>query len=77
MEFAETRRNVVTTGVALNPLAGHEFVAGEARLQRMRLCEPCAHLQKLTRPRVLKGLVHRGGLRAWIVEGGTIRSATR
>ena len=35
-------------------------------------CEPCNHLQRLTRPGVLRGLVHRGGLRADIVRGGRI-----
>jgi MOSC domain-containing protein YiiM len=37
-----------------------------------RWCEPCAHLQRLTAPGVLRGLVHRGGLRADIVRGGRI-----
>jgi hypothetical protein len=31
------------------------------------------HLEGLTQPGVLKGLVHRGGLRADIVRGGTLR----
>jgi hypothetical protein len=34
--------------------------------------EPCNHLQGLTYPGVLRGLVHRGGLRADIVSGGRI-----
>ena len=29
--------------------------------------------QSLTRPGVLRGLVHRGGLRADVVRGGTIK----
>ena len=72
-EVGESRRNVVTRGVALNHLVGREFTVGEARLRGIRLCEPCDHLQKLTRPGVLKGLLHRGGLRAQILEGGPIR----
>ena len=72
-EVAESRRNVVTRGVALNHLIGREFTVGEARLRGIRLCEPCDHLQKLTRPGVLKGLLHRGGLRARIVRDGPIR----
>jgi MOSC domain-containing protein YiiM len=72
-EVAESRRNVVTRGVALNHLIGREFSVGEARLEGIRLCQPCNHLQKLTRPGVLKGLVHRGGLRARIVQDGPIR----
>jgi MOSC domain-containing protein YiiM len=34
--------------------------------------EPCAHLEKLARPGLLRPLVHRGGLRADILSGGTI-----
>ena len=38
-----------------------------------RLCEPCVHLERLTRPGVVAGLVHRGGLRADILTDGEIR----
>jgi MOSC domain-containing protein YiiM len=72
-ETCESRRNVVTRGVALNHLVGREFKVGEVRLKGMRFCEPCGHLEKLTRPGVMKGLVHRGGLRAQILDGGPIR----
>ena len=70
---AETRRNVVTRGVALNDLVGRRFTVGEAECVGRRLCDPCSHLEKLTRPGVLKGLVERGGLRADVVRGGVIR----
>jgi MOSC domain-containing protein YiiM len=40
----------------------------------LRLCEPCAHLARLSHQRVLPGLVHRGGLRAQILSEGLIRS---
>lgn len=70
----ETRRNVLTRGVALNHLVGREFRVGdEVVLRGIRLCEPCGHLEKLTREGVKKSLIHRGGLRAEIVRGGTIR----
>ena len=69
----ESRRNVVTRGVALNHLVGREFAVGPVRLRGIRLCEPCDHLEKLTRTGVKKGLLHRGGLRAQILEGGPIR----
>jgi MOSC domain-containing protein YiiM len=39
-----------------------------------RRCEPCSHLERLTRPGVLRGLVHRGGLRADVLSVGTIRT---
>jgi len=67
------RRNVVTRGVPLNHLVGLEFQVGAVRLRGTRLCEPCAYLEGLTQKGVLAGLIHRGGLRAEIVTGGTIR----
>jgi len=69
----DARRNLVTDGVALNHLVGKEFAIGDVRLRGIRLCEPCTHLQKLTGAKVLPGLVHRGGLRAEILTGGTLK----
>lgn len=69
----ESRRNVLTRGVALNHLVGREFTVGSVRLRGLRLCEPCAHLENLTRKGVMRALLHRGGLRAQIIEGGPIR----
>jgi MOSC domain-containing protein YiiM len=71
---AAARRNLVTRGVPLNHLVGREFEVGDVVLRGTRLCEPCAHLERLTRAGVLPGLVHRGGLRADVVRGGTVRS---
>lgn len=70
----ETRRNIVTREVALNHLVGREFTVGEVRLRGFELCEPCASLARMTgKPQILPGLIHRGGLRAEILEGGVIR----
>jgi MOSC domain-containing protein YiiM len=69
----ESRRNVLTCGVALNHLVGREFQIGEIRLRGLKLCEPCTHLQQLTAKAVLKALRHRGGLRAEILGGGVIK----
>jgi MOSC domain-containing protein YiiM len=73
VEAVQARRNIVTRGVALNHLVGREFTIGEARLRGMRLCDPCAYLESLSARGVLRGLIHRGGLRADVVLGGTIR----
>ena len=73
----EARRNIVTRGVALNHLVGRKFQIGEAMLRGLRLCEPCAHLERLTQPDVIRGLTHRGGLRAQILTGGTIKVGDR
>ena len=69
----ESRRNIVTRGVPLNHLVGREFKIGEVTLRGTRLCEPCSHLQKLTYQGVMRGLVHRGGLRAEIVTSGMLQ----
>jgi MOSC domain-containing protein YiiM len=69
----EARRSVLTRGVALNHLVGQTFRVGPVVLRGIRLCEPCGHLESLTRKGTRKALVHRGGLRAQILEGGVIR----
>lgn len=69
----DARRNVVTRGVPLNHLVGEEFVIGDVKVRGIRLCEPCSHLQALTAKPVIKGLRHRGGLRAQILSEGDIR----
>ena len=72
-EPGESRRNLVTRGIALNHLVHQRFKVGEAVCVGVRLCEPCTYLEGLTRDGVRKGLIHRGGLRAQILEGGVIR----
>jgi MOSC domain-containing protein YiiM len=69
----QLRRNIVTRGIPLDHLVGAEFTVGEVRLRGARLCEPCTHLERLTRKGLMRAMVHRGGLRADIVAGGTIR----
>jgi hypothetical protein len=66
------RRNVVTRGIGLNDLVGRRFTVGEVECIGQRLCDPCSHLEGLTEPGVLKGLVNRGGLRADVVTDGRI-----
>jgi MOSC domain-containing protein YiiM len=73
----EARRNLVTRDVPLNHLVGREFSIGEVRIRGIRLCEPCSHLQALTNLPVIKGLRHRGGLRAQILSEGVIRVGDR
>jgi len=68
----EARRNLVTRGVPLNHLVGREFHVGAVKIRGIRLCEPCEHLQRLTGLPVIKGLRHRGGLRAQILNEGVI-----
>ena len=70
----QSRRNILTRGVALNHLVGREFKIGDAVLRGVRLCEPCRYLEKMSGLPVMRGLLHRGGLRAEIVKDGLIRA---
>jgi hypothetical protein len=67
------RRNVVTRGIDLNALVGERFRIGAVDCVGQRRCEPCAHLERLAAPGILRSLVHRGGLRADVLGEGTIR----
>ena len=69
----DSRRNIATRGVPLNHLVGRDFRVGEVTLRGIRLCEPCGHMAEMTHKEVLRGLVHRGGLRAQILKSGMIR----
>jgi len=69
---ADTRRNLLTRGVALNHLVGREFRVGDAVLRGIELCEPCARLARFTSRAFEKALVHRGGLRAEVISGGDV-----
>ena len=74
IEPGDSRRNLVTRGVPLNHLVGRKFRVGEVRLKGMRLCEPCEHLEGLTKKGVKSALLHRGGLRAEALSAGTLRT---
>ena len=72
LSWEDARRNIVTTGISLNALVGKTFRVGPVECVGRRLAEPCAHLERLARPGLLRPLVHRGGLRADILSGGTV-----
>ena len=69
----DMRRQIVTKGVALNHLIDREFALGDVRCRGIKLNEPCNHLRKLADKPLIKPMIHRGGLRAQILESGTIR----
>lgn len=73
----EHRRNLVTRGIDLNALVGHEFTIGGVQCRGMRLCEPCTVVEGYATRPVLRALVHRGGLRADILSEGEIAVGDR
>ena len=73
----DARRNVVTRGIDLNALVGERFTIGDVECFGQRLCEPCAHLERLTaKPGTLRSLIHMGGLRADVLTDGEIRTGS-
>lgn len=77
IDASQTRRNLVVTGVPLNHFVGRLFRIGQAVFRGVELCEPCGHLERLTCTGIKKALIHRGGLRAEIVQGGELAAGDR
>ena len=79
LDPSETRRNIVTRGVDLSQWETARFRVGDAVLEGVELCEPCATLggiladETRTPADIVKALTAKAGLRARIVEGAEIR----
>jgi MOSC domain-containing protein YiiM len=67
-----TRRQLTVRGVRLNDLVGKRFKVGDVECYGVELCEPCEHLESMTRPGIIKDLVHRAGINADVLNDGTI-----
>jgi hypothetical protein len=67
-----TRRQLTVRGVRLNDLVGKRFRVGDVECYGVERCEPCLHLQELTRPGIIQELAHRAGINADILTDGTI-----
>lgn len=73
----KSRRNIITDGVHLNELVGRRFALGDVVCEGVEVCQPCAKMGDVLnedKAKVVKALVHRSGLRARIVSGGTIHA---
>ncbi|MBU3616376.1 sulfurase [Polynucleobacter sp. JS-Polo-80-F4] len=73
---AETRRNVVLKDITadeLNALVGQSFQLGSLQLLGTELCTPCERpAQLLNRPSFMEAFENRGGIRAEILNSGTL-----
>lgn len=68
-----SRRNITVEGIDLGGLVGRRFRVGEALLEGVEICEPCAFMEETIGKGAMRELVHKCGLRARVVEGGDIR----
>ncbi len=73
----KSRRNIITDGLQLNELVGRRFSLGDVVCEGVEVCQPCAKMGEVLnedKAKVVKALVHRSGLRARILSGGTIHT---
>lgn len=70
--FAATRRNVLVRGLDVNALVGRDFTIGGVRCRGVRLAEPCAHLERVSGPGLLRPLISRAGLRVDVLSDGEL-----
>lgn len=73
---AETRRNIVLAGITandLNDLVGQQFELGSLQMLGTELCTPCERpAQLLSRPSFMEAFEGRGGIRAEVLNSGTL-----
>ena len=79
VEAPQTRRNLLTEGIRLNPLVGQTFWLGGVELLGMEFCDPCSTLgqllstEQVTPAQVVRGFAVSGGLRAYVRGSGAVK----
>jgi len=70
----QSRRNLMTRGVALTHLVGRTFQVGTVKFRGVRINEPCQYFENmLGKPGIETALLHRSGLNAEVLTDGVIR----
>lgn len=67
------RRNIIISGINLNKLINKKIKINEVILKIHEVCQPCKYLQKkLSIPDLVKMLVNKSGVRAEILNSGSL-----
>ena len=67
------RRNIIVSGVNLNELINKKIKINKVTLKIHEICQPCKYLQdRLKIPGLIKMLVNKSGVRAEILNSGSI-----
>lgn len=70
---AETRRNIITSGIDLEELVGCQFTIGVVEMLGIEPADPCGRPSKLSgKPDFKAAFAGRGGLRAQVLTSGLI-----
>ena len=73
IDYADFRRNVLTSGIDLRELIGRQFKLGSALCQGIEDCDPCVFLAATVHRSVLPEMKEKAGLRAIILEDGDLK----
>ena len=76
IDIALYRRNIVISGVNLCELIGQQFRIGEVLFEGMAHCNPCTWMDAVIHKGLYRQMKGRGGLRAKVIEGGTLKLDT-
>ncbi len=69
---AQTRRNIVVSGINLLSLKGHAFRIGGARFEMTGDCAPCSAMEAALGPGGYNAMRGMGGITAIVIEGGRV-----
>jgi MOSC domain-containing protein YiiM len=72
LDFLDLRRNLVIKDFDVEAIGTKIFTIGSAKFRIVRTCPPCRYLSRLLDVDIMKGLKYIGGVRATIVQSGTI-----
>ena len=72
LDFLDLRRNLVIKNFNIEVLNDKTFSIGTAKFRIIRTCPPCKYLSRQLDVDIIKGLKYIGGVRATIVQSGTI-----
>jgi hypothetical protein len=67
------RRNIVISGINLNELIGVRFAINDVAFEGISHCSPCPWMDAVMGKGVYKMMVGRGGLRARVTAGGSLK----
>lgn len=70
---ADTRRNVVVSGVNLASFRNRRFRVGDVLLEWSQTCHPCGRMDENLGPGGLQAMRGHGGICAVVLEPGTLR----
>jgi len=68
------RRNVLVAGIDLNTLIGKQFTLQGIEFEGIEECRPCYWMNEAVNPGVHEALKGHGGLRAKILNNGTLKT---